>query len=107
MVEPNRVEFKLVCLKRPFLSCRVYETRLHNSRLTSSGVKLVFSTKTAIPIIFNGSQEILFFVRIGGYIVTRLPQYQQARVSHLKRIRTFKVSPLLEFPLKTVSNHPF
>ena len=45
--ELNRVESKLVCPKLLFLYCRVQETSFKKSRLSSSGVKFVFSIKTA------------------------------------------------------------
>ena len=46
--ELNRRESKLVCPKSLFLYCRVLEMRFKKSRLSSFGVKLVFSIKRAI-----------------------------------------------------------
>ena len=46
--ELNRGESKFICPELPFLYCRVQETSLKKSRLSSSGVKLVFSLKVSI-----------------------------------------------------------
>ena len=51
--ELNRGDSKLVCPKLPFLYYRAQEASLKKSRLSSSGVKLVFSIKMATDFSRN------------------------------------------------------